>query len=82
MIRLGIDFGTANTVVCLWNEELEVGEPLFLEGLDQVRIGAGGEDERVVPSVCAYGRKSNEKLFGSQVPAYVRKMLPPNFCRR
>lgn len=73
MIRLGIDFGTANTVVCFWNEELEVGEPLFLEGLDQVRIGSGGEDERVVPSVCAYGRKSSEKLFGSQVPAYITR---------
>lgn len=67
MIRLGIDFGTANTVVCTWNEELEVGEPLVLEGLDQVRLGSLDLEQRVIPSVCAYSRIADVSLFGSQV---------------
>ena len=71
MIRLGIDFGTANTVVCTWNDELEIGEPLFLEGLDQLRPGSHGVDQRVIPSVCAFGKTKEVKLFGSQVNSFI-----------
>jgi molecular chaperone DnaK (HSP70) len=68
MIRLGIDFGTANTVVCTWNDDLQVGEPLILEGLDQVRIGQIDTAERVIPSVCAFSKTSKASFFGAQVP--------------
>lgn len=70
MIRLGVDFGTANTVVCFWNETIDAAEVLRIPGLDRERVGASGLTQFVIPSVSAYNRLREEPpRFGAQVPS-------------
>jgi molecular chaperone DnaK (HSP70) len=69
MIRLGVDFGTANTVVCYWNETIDSAEVLRIPGLDRERVGATGLSQFVIPSVSAYNKLREEPpRFGAQVP--------------
>jgi len=65
--RIGIDFGTANTVVARWDEALDRGEPIDLGGLDLLRPGAAGVMQRVVPSVIAYASTDGERVAGARV---------------
>ncbi|GIH07156.1 molecular chaperone DnaK [Rhizocola hellebori] len=65
--RIGIDFGTANTVVAQWNAERDRGEPIDLAGIDVLRPSAAGVTQRVVPSVVAYDRQSGTRTIGGQV---------------
>jgi molecular chaperone DnaK (HSP70) len=53
--------------VCTWNDDLQISEPLVLEGLDHFRIGRSSANERVIPSVCAFSKTSKESFFGAQV---------------
>jgi len=69
MIRLGVDFGTANTVVSYWDEMSNSPEVLRLEELDQERPGTSGLAQFVIPSVSAYRRdREAAPIFGSAVP--------------
>ena len=68
-VRVGIDFGTANTVVATWDQALQRGEPVPLEGLDLQRKGARGVHQRVIPSLIAYPHDGGVPLVGAQVLA-------------
>ncbi|MEU7869022.1 Hsp70 family protein [Dactylosporangium sp. NPDC049140] len=52
--RIGIDFGTANTVVAGWDAGAQRAEPVPLPGYDVVREPVPGLPQRVVPSIVAY----------------------------
>ncbi|GHJ38677.1 Hsp70 family protein [Streptomyces sp. TS71-3] len=52
--RIGLDFGTANTVVAGWDPELGRGVPIPLPGIDVLRDAGAGPTQRVVPSLIAY----------------------------
>ena len=65
--RIGLDFGTANTVVARWDETLGRGEPVPLEGVDLLREGAHGVLQRVVPSLLAYDATGERRWLGAQV---------------
>ncbi|MFI5914130.1 Hsp70 family protein [Dactylosporangium sp. NPDC051541] len=52
--RIGIDFGTANTVVAGWDAAGQRAEPIPLPGYDVVREPVPGLLQRVVPSVVGY----------------------------
>jgi molecular chaperone DnaK (HSP70) len=65
--RIGVDFGTANTVVARWDDALGRGEPVPLEGIDLVRKAGAGVAQRVVPSLIAYGADGTRRWIGSQV---------------
>lgn len=65
--RIGIDFGTANTVVAGWNQALDRGEPIPLPGLDLAREGSRGIDQRVIPSRIAYSVTRPQPWVGAQV---------------
>ncbi|XVQ14408.1 Hsp70 family protein [Spirillospora sp. CA-255316] len=65
--RIGLDFGTANTVVARWDETLGRGEPVPLEGADLLREGARGVRQRVVPSLLAYDATGERRWLGAQV---------------
>jgi len=66
-VRIGIDFGTANTVVARWVEHLGRGEPVSLDGVDLVRPGHLGVDQRVIPSLVAYSPSHDRRWLGAQV---------------
>jgi molecular chaperone DnaK (HSP70) len=66
-VRIGIDFGAANTVVAQWNEELGRGEPVPLGGIDLVREASRGITQRVIPSLIAYGPDDGHRFVGAQV---------------
>lgn len=68
--RIGIDFGTANTVVAEWNENLEVGVPLDLGSICLEREGREGISQRVIPSLVGYlneGGNELQRLIGAEV---------------
>lgn len=65
--RIGIDFGTANTVVAGWDAATDRGEPVPLEGLDLSREGDRGINQRVIPSVIAYSASGATRWVGAQV---------------
>ncbi|HEY8482367.1 MAG TPA: Hsp70 family protein [Spirillospora sp.] len=65
--RIGIDFGTANTVVAGWDHDLDRGEPIPLPGLDLNREGVSGVDQRVVPSRIAFSATDDRRWVGAQV---------------
>ncbi len=65
--RIGIDFGTANTVVARWDDTYDHGEPIDLGGLDLLRPGAAGVTQRVVPSRIAYAADAEARAVGAQV---------------
>lgn len=64
--RIGIDFGTANTVVAGWDSEHDRGEPIPLPGIDLLREAGPGPTQRVVPSLIAYAADGARRL-GAQV---------------
>jgi len=65
--RIGVDFGTANTVVARWDEAHGRGEPVPLDGIDLTREAGTGVTQRVVPSLIAYGRDRDRRWIGAQV---------------
>lgn len=65
--RIGLDFGTANTVVARWDDEHDRGEPVPLDGIDLVREAGHGVHQRVVPSLVAYSTVSEQRWLGAQV---------------
>ncbi|QKG21656.1 Hsp70 family protein [Actinomadura verrucosospora] len=65
--RIGIDFGTANTVVAGWDHGADRAEPVPLPGLDLEREGADGVRQRVVPSRIAFSATSERRWVGAQV---------------
>ncbi|GAB2578884.1 Hsp70 family protein [Streptomyces capparidis] len=65
--RIGIDFGTANTVVARWDHALDRGEPVPLDGLDLLREGAPGVRQRVIPSLIAFGATGDRRWTGAAV---------------
>lgn len=71
--RIGIDFGTANTVVARWDGGR--AEPVALPGYDVVREPVPGLLQRVVPSVIGY-RESGARL--SAVLGAGALSLPPD----
>jgi molecular chaperone DnaK (HSP70) len=67
--RIGVDFGTANTVVARWDEALGRGEPVPLDGIDLIIQAGAGVLQRVVPSLIAYSRDGTRRWLGAQVAA-------------
>jgi molecular chaperone DnaK (HSP70) len=70
MRRFGIDFGTSNSVLAVWNDTLDRPETLEVPGLSRrltCRLEPGGPELAtwVVPSVIHYGEK--QVLVGQQV---------------
>ncbi|MWA07317.1 Hsp70 family protein [Actinomadura sp. LD22] len=65
--RIGIDFGTANTVVAGWNHALDRGEPVPLAGIDLSREATRGVDQRVIPSRIAFSARDGRRWIGGQV---------------
>ncbi|MFI0404786.1 Hsp70 family protein [Actinomadura sp. 3N508] len=65
--RIGIDFGTANTVVAGWDAEHRRGVPIPLPGVDVLREAGPGPMQRVVPSLIAYDGDEGTRRLGSQV---------------
>jgi molecular chaperone DnaK (HSP70) len=68
-VRIGIDFGAANTAVARWNEETACGEPVPLDGVDLVREATRGVTQRVVPSLIAFSHHGDKRWVGAQVIA-------------
>ncbi|MEE1939996.1 Hsp70 family protein [Streptomyces sp. TRM 70361] len=66
-IRIGIDFGTANTVVAGWDGEQGRGVPVPLPGVDLLREAGPGPTQRVVPSLIAYAHDGTTRRLGAQV---------------
>jgi len=66
-VRIGIDFGAANTVVARWDEALGRGEPVPLDGVDLIREAGAGVTQRVIPSLIAYSHGSAQRWVGAQV---------------
>lgn len=67
--RIGIDFGTANTVVAGWDAEHGRGVPIPLPGVDLLREAGPGPTQRVVPSLIAYADDGSARRLGAQVTA-------------
>jgi molecular chaperone DnaK (HSP70) len=65
--RIGIDFGTANTVVARWDAARGRGEPVPLDGVDLSRSAGSGIRQRVVPSLVAYSHTGGRRWLGAQV---------------
>lgn len=66
--RIGVDFGTANTVVARWPDGAPQGESIPLEGIDLVRPAGEGVTQRVVPSLVAYDHSDDRRRWiGAQV---------------
>ncbi|WP_049572691.1 Hsp70 family protein [Streptomyces sp. SBT349] len=69
--RIGIDFGTANTVVARWDPVRGEGVPVPLPGIDLLREAGAGPTQRVVPSLIAYAHDaaqgSSARRLGAQV---------------
>ncbi|MDQ0578331.1 Hsp70 family protein [Streptomyces rishiriensis] len=65
--RIGIDFGTANTVVAGWDHEAGRGVPIPLPGIDVLREAGPGPTQRVVPSLIAYAQDGTTRRLGAQV---------------
>jgi molecular chaperone DnaK (HSP70) len=66
-VRIGIDFGAANTVVARWDESLGRGEPVPLDGIDLSREAADGVTQRVIPSLIAFSHNGDQRWVGAQV---------------
>lgn len=66
-VRIGIDFGAANTVVARWDEGLGRGEAVPLDGIDLSREAADGVSQRVIPSLIAFRHGADQRWVGAQV---------------
>lgn len=68
MIRLGIDFGTANTVVSRWDDLTNSSQVLRIPDIDQPRTGGDTQFQYVIPSVTAFPKTfAGPVLYGGQV---------------
>jgi molecular chaperone DnaK (HSP70) len=65
-VRIGIDFGAANTVVARWDERLGRGEPVPMDGIDLSRETAAGVTQRVIPSLIAFSHHGDQRWVGAQ----------------
>jgi molecular chaperone DnaK len=70
MAKIGIDFGTGNTVLARYNETLQRAETLRIEGVStemryRLRPDADEQSVAVIPSLIHYGEQ--ETLLGDQV---------------
>jgi len=67
--RLGIDFGTSNTVIAVWDEQRHEGVPLHLpdygKTLNYSESGKAGETISLIPSLIHYG-PGNRRWLGQQ----------------
>jgi molecular chaperone DnaK (HSP70) len=66
-VRIGIDFGAANTVVARWDENRGTGVPVPLDGIDLSRAAGDGVTQRVIPSLIAYSHQGTRRWVGAQV---------------
>jgi molecular chaperone DnaK (HSP70) len=76
--RIGIDFGTANTVVARWDEARGRGEPVPLDGVDLSRPAGSGVRQRVVPSLVAYSHTGQQRWLGAQVTERPELLTDPD----
>ena len=76
--RIGIDFGTANTVVARWDEARGRGEPVPLDGVDLSRPAGDGVRQRVVPSLVAYHHSGQRRWVGAQVTERPELLTDPD----
>lgn len=63
--RLGVDFGTSNTVVALWDETTRQGVPIHIPTYGTLQQ-QGDETISVIPSLIHYGSEK-QVLIGQQV---------------
>lgn len=63
--RLGVDFGTSNTVLALWDERRGEGVPLHLPDFGRL-FKQGDETISLIPSLIHYA-KENRRWIGNQV---------------
>lgn len=63
--RLGVDFGTSNTVVALWDETTRQGVPIHIPNYGMMQQ-QGEETISVIPSLIHYGSEK-QVLIGQQV---------------
>jgi molecular chaperone DnaK (HSP70) len=75
--RIGIDFGTANTVVARWDDGLARGEPVPLDGVDFTREAGRGVSQRVIPSLIAYRHGGGQRWVGAQVASRPELLADP-----
>lgn len=66
-VRIGIDFGAANTVVARWDSALGQGAPVPMDGIDLLREGTSGVTQRVIPSLVAFSHGGDQRWVGAQV---------------
>lgn len=64
--RLGIDFGTSNTVVTVWNESVSEGESLQLSDYGRLQDAGAGRLIYIIPSLIHFTEDFRE-LYGNQV---------------
>jgi molecular chaperone DnaK (HSP70) len=82
--RLGVDFGTSNTVLAVWDEAREEGVPLHVPDYGRyfrqgARQGEGGEGRiSVVPSLIHYAPEG-QRWIGDQVLARTLYEAPGTF---
>jgi molecular chaperone DnaK (HSP70) len=79
-VRIGIDFGAANTVVARWDENLGRGEPIPLDGIDLFREANEGVTQRVVPSLIAYSHSGDQRWIGAQVTSRPDLLTDPDLA--
>jgi molecular chaperone DnaK (HSP70) len=70
MARVGIDFGTANTVVAVYNESAETTETISIPGISiemrhRLNVDSPEQIVHIIPSMIHYGKE--QVLIGNQV---------------
>ena len=63
--RLAVDFGTSNTVLAVWDEQLKDGVPLFIPEYSHT-YHQGNQEISVIPSLIHYDT-DNRRWIGDQV---------------
>lgn len=76
--RIGIDFGTANTVVARWDDQLGDATPVTLDGVSLTREAGRGVRQQVIPSLLAYSHRSDQRWLGAQVALRPELLTEPD----